>query len=53
MVNLGVALGMALKFYTSVAQGLKLKVKMAANSCICRSYRVKTGRGFFWTPHPE
>ena len=46
------ALGMTLKFYTSVAKGLKLKVKsqkaFEAKSYICRSYRGKTGRGPSW-----
>ena len=45
--NLELALGMALKFYTSVAKGLKLKVRefcCGANSYICRSYRGKTSR---------
>ena len=37
---------MALKFHTSVAKGLKIKVKsLEANSDIYRSDREKTGRG--------
>ena len=40
--NLGLAQGVALKFYTSVAKGLKLKDKvLGANSSVCRSYREK------------
>ena len=51
--NLGLALGTNLKFYTSVAKGLKLKVRKflgGANSYVCRSYRGKTGRGPFCPP---
>ena len=45
---MGLALDIALKFYTSVATGLKLKVKVfRANSSVCRRYRKKTGRGAF------
>ena len=52
--NLGLALAMTFKFYTSVAIGLKLTVRkfLEANSFVCRSYRGKTGRGSF-SPHPE
>ena len=50
--NLGLALGIALKFYVSVTKGLKLKV-FRASSYDCGSYRGKTGRGPFWLPHPE
>ena len=40
--NLGLAQGMASKFYTSVAKGLKLKDKvLGANASVCRSYREK------------
>ena len=48
--NLGLGLGMALKFYTCVVKGLKLKVRKFwdANSCVFRSYMGKTGRF-----HPE
>ena len=46
--NLGLALGMALKFSISVAKGLKLKVKvLGAKSYVCRSYKGKTGCGAF------
>ena len=41
--NLELALDRNLKFYTSVANGLKLKV-LGANSYVYRSYRGKTGR---------
>ena len=49
--NLGLALGTNLEFYTSVAKGLKLKVRkfFRANSYVCRSYRGKLvvrGGGF-------
>ena len=51
VIGLGsvLALGMALKFYTIVAKGLKLTVKkiLGTNSYVCRSYRGKTGRGTF------
>ena len=46
--NLGLALGMTLKFYISVTKGLKLNVGfrgLGANSYVCRSYRGKTVRG--------
>ena len=37
---------MALKFYTSVAKGLKLSQKvLGVNTYVCRSNRGKTGRG--------
>ena len=44
--NLGLTLGLALKFYTSVVRWLKLKVKNVFEiySNFCRSYRGKTGR---------
>ena len=52
--NLGLALDMALKFYTSVAKGSKLKVRkfreenfVVSGRKFCRSYRGKTGRGSF------
>ena len=43
--NLRLALGVALKFYTSVTKGLKLKIRKfwGANFYVCRSYRGKTG----------
>ena len=44
--NLGLALGTNLKFYTSVAKGLKLKFRKFWRL----SYRRKTGRGPFCTP---
>ena len=45
--NLGLAVAMAWKLYTSVGKGLKLKVRkfLEANSYVSRSYRGKTGRG--------
>ena len=49
--NLRLVLGTNLKFYTSVAKGLKLKVRkvLGADFYVCRSYRGKTGRwGFFF-----
>ena len=53
--SLRLALGMALKFYTILAKGLKLKVKVfGANSYFRRSYWGKTGRrGTVLTPIPE
>ena len=40
--SLGLGLDMALKFYTSVAKGLKLKSKIAgANFYVCKIYREK------------
>ena len=43
--NLGLALGMTFKFYTSVAKELKLKVKiLGPNPFVLQSYRVKNGR---------
>ena len=47
--NLGLALGMALKFYNSVAKGLSQKV-LEASSYVSRSYMVKTGREPFCLP---
>ena len=43
--NLGLALGMALKFYTSMAKGLK-----GTNFYVCRSYRGKSGRVDLFDP---
>ena len=45
--NLGLALGITLKFYTSVARRLKLKFRKfwGAKSYVCRSYRGKTSSG--------
>ena len=56
--NLGLALGMALKFYTSVVKGLKLKVwKFLGLFSVCWSYRGKLvgwGGGLFDPPpQPE
>ena len=50
--NLGLTLGMDLKFYTSVAKGLKLKdIKVfGGDSNVFRSYREKTGSGTFCSP---
>ena len=50
--NLGLALSMTLKFYSSVGKGLKLKVRkiFGVNSYVCRSYRGRTGRKPFWHP---
>ena len=44
--NLGLALGIALTFFSSMAKGLKLKVRNfgGASSYVCRSYKGKTGR---------
>ena len=43
---MGLAVGMTLKFLTSMTKGLKLKVKvLGTKSYVCRSYRGKTGRG--------
>ena len=47
--NMELELGVTLKFYTSVAKGLKLKA-LGANSNVCRSYKGKTSRGLFWHP---
>ena len=50
------ALGMALKFYTSVEKGLKLKLKIFSGLAyyVCKSYRQKTGRtDLLGLPHPE
>ena len=54
--NLGLALGMALKFYTSVTKGLKRKSQkvLGVNSYICRCYKGKTCRGKpFCPPSPS
>ena len=47
--NLELAIGMAVKFYTSVEKGLKVKVKkkLGSNSCYCRNCKEKTGRRTF------
>ena len=46
---------MSLKFYTSVEEGLKIKVRKfkGAKSYVCRSYRGKTGRGEDLFDHPS
>ena len=53
--DLGMALGIDLKFHTSMAKGLKLKVGkvLGANSSVCRSYKGKTGRDIFLAPPPS
>ena len=55
--NLGMALGMSLKFYANVAKGLKLSKSqkvLGANSYVSGSYRGKTGSWAFllksWQP---
>ena len=51
--NLGQALGMALKIYTSVAKMVEAKSQkmFKANSYVCWNYRGKTsGRGLFTPP---
>ena len=50
--SLGLALGMTLKCYTSVAKGLKVENFWGAKFYVCRSYRGKTGRigGTFCPP---
>ena len=53
--NLGLALGTNLKFYTSVAKGLKLKVRKFWG-LIPTFVEVTGGKlvgGPFWPPHPE
>ena len=53
--NLGLALGMNLKFFTSVAKGLKLKVRKFQG--LVPTFVEVTGQklvgGPFWDPHPE
>ena len=55
--RLRVALGIALKFYTSVEKNVETKSQkvLDANSYVCRSYRGKTGSGGggAFCPHPE
>ena len=43
--NFGLALGMTLKFYTSVSKGLRLKFEKfwGTYSTVCRSYKGKAG----------
>ena len=48
--NLVLSLGITLKFYTSVAKNLKLKV-LGTNFYVCRSYRGKTGSCSYVVPH--
>ena len=53
--NLRLTLWTNLKLYTSMAKRLKLKVRKfrGANSYVCRSYRVKSGRrGVLSAPPP-
>ena len=55
-INLGLALGIVLKFYTSVAKELKQKVKKfwgLTPTFVEVFYRGATGRGAFLPPHPE
>ena len=48
--NVGLTLGRAFKFYTSVTKGLKLNHKLlGANSFVSRSYRGETGMSTFCT----
>ena len=47
--NLGMALGVALKFYSSMANRFKLKV-LGINFYLCRSYRGITDRVSFALP---
>ena len=55
MNNLGLALGMTLKFYISVAKGLKLKVRRFCG--LRRTFVEVTGEklagGGLFAPHPE
>ena len=53
--NFGLTLGMTLKFYTSLAKGLKLKVRKVlwAKSYVGRSYSGKTGRGELFALPPS
>ena len=44
---LGLALGTGLKFYTSKRVKTKSQKGLGANSYVCRSYHIKTGRGDF------
>ena len=48
--NLELSLGITLKFYTSVAKNVKLKV-LGTNFYVCRSYRGKTGSCSYVVPH--
>ena len=48
--NLELSLGITLKFYTSVAKNLKLKV-LGTNFYVCRSYKGKTGSCSYVVPH--
>ena len=52
--NLALALGMTLKFCTSMSKWLKIKVGkfLGANSYVYRSYRGKTGRKGVLLPPP-
>ena len=45
--NLGLALGIGLKFCTSKWVKTKRQKGLGANSYVCRSYHIKTGRGNF------
>ena len=46
--NVGLALGMALKFYTSVAKGLKLKLRKFW--CLIPTFVEVTGEKLVWGP---
>ena len=49
--NLGLTLGTNLKFFTSVAKELKIKVNIFwANSYFCRSYKEKPNSGGLFHP---
>ena len=51
-INLGLSIGMTLKFYYSMAKEFKSQKGLKANSYVCRNSAGKNGsRGLF--PHPE
>ena len=50
--NIGQAQDTTLKFYTKIVKNKNQKV-LGANSNVCRSYRGKTCRGVFLSPHLE
>ena len=54
LTNLGLTLGMTLKFYTSVTKRVKTNIRKVlwAKSYVCSSYRGKTGRGCLFAPTP-
>ena len=53
--NLGLALRMALTFYTSVARVKPKSQKvLGATTYVCKNHRGKSGRGVFLLPyHPD